>query len=193
MNYYKKVKLFNERKDYKNDVNTARLLLDFCGKNADKIFFVGTGLGRDTEIITKLKGKTIVGIEPRRSFHSDSEKKYREFNGILHKTNLGRFIKIQKKISGIVLFIHSFNHIPSNQIKLLARSLQKNTYIIIINPNPEIESIFGKTDKTVIKYWEANKIKKILKCKIIFDFFYHPIKLKNGKIFIREALLLWRN
>ena len=105
--------------------------------------------------------------------------------------NLGEFAN-KKKISGIFLFIHSINHITIKEIQKF-KKICKDSYIIIINPNPKIGKIVGKTDDTVISYLEMNDIEKLFKAKIIFDFFYHPIMLKRKRILLREAILLKTN
>jgi len=68
-------------------------------------------------------------------------------------------MKLSNKLSGIFIFIHSINHIPKKQISLLQKSI-KNSFIIIINPNPEIENIVGKTDSSVISYLNSKQIQK---------------------------------
>ncbi len=103
--------------------------------------------------------------------------------------NLGEFAKISNSLSGIFLFIHSINHIPKSQINAFQKAI-KNSYIIIVNPNPEIERIVGKVDKTVISYLDSKRIQKLLDSEIIFDFFYNLIKVKGKDIFLREALVL---
>ena len=191
MSYYEKLKKFNNRKDYAIDTNIAKLFLSYCLSKSHhkKIFIVGTGLGADYKITTNFKDLKIIGIEPRLSFQEVTSKTYSKFGGKLLPLNLGEFVKISKNLSGVFLFIHSINHIPKNQLDIFRKRI-KNSYIIVINPNSIIEKIVGKTDKTVISYLDSKKIKQILNCEIIFDFFYNPKKLKKSKIFLREALLL---
>jgi len=190
MSYYEKVKTFNLREDYKHDVNIAKLLLTYCISFTHKIFIIGTGLGGDLKILNDFNDVKIVGIEPRPEFHFQVESTYKKFGARILKMDLKQFVKKSKKISGICLFIHSINHIPENQIKLFARYIQKNSFIVIINPNPQIGKIIGKTDKTVITYLNSKKIQKLLNCDILFDFFYNPIKIKGSEVFLREAILL---
>jgi len=191
--YYEKVKKFNLREDYEYDVKSANLLLNYCISNSNKkkIFFIGTGIGGDIKIVKGIKNMQIKGIEPRISFQSEAEKIYKKQGGKLLKMNLGEFAN-KKKISGIFLFIHSINHITIKEIQKF-KKICKDSYIIIINPNPKIGKIVGKTDDTVISYLEMNDIEKLFKAKIIFDFFYHPIMLKRKRILLREAILLKTN
>ena len=65
--------------------------------------------------------------------------------------------------------------------------------IIIINPNPQIERVVGKTDNTVISYLNSKQIQKLLNAKIIFNFFYNSVKIKNENIFLREIIVLKKN
>lgn len=190
--YNKKLMIFNKRNDYKIDIKTAKLLLNFCEPNFYQVSFIGTGLGGDIKIISKLQGKKVIGVEPQKSLQLVSEKKYKKIDGEFYKMNLGEYVKLKKKINGIFLFVHSFNHIPETQIRSFGNAITKNSFVIIINPNPEIQKIIGKTDKTVIEYRKSSYIEKILGCKIIFDFFYNPVKLKSEKIHLREAILLKR-
>lgn len=189
--YIEKVKKFNERGDYSKDIKASQVLLEYCSSliRTKKIFIVGTGLGGDIKIIKKFKKFKITGIEPRLTFQEYSSEKYKRFGGKLLKMDLGEFVRITKKISGIFLFIHSINHIPKKQIKSLQKSI-RNSYIIIVNPNPQIEKIMGKTDNTVISYLSAKDIQKQLNCDIVCDFFYNLIKIKENEIFLREAILL---
>lgn len=192
--YFYKVKKFNQRKDYQKDVSTAKLFLEYCLtiKKIKNIYFIGTGLGGDSHIIKNIKNYKIIGIEPRETFQKEASKVYEKFGGELIKADLGEFIKSSKKVSGIFLFIHSVNHIPVKQIKQLQKSM-KNSLIIIINPNPEIENIVGKTDQTVISYLNSEKIKKLFQSEIIFDFFYNSVKIKENQIFLREVIVLKSN
>jgi hypothetical protein len=188
--YYEKIKKFNSKKNYEDDIKSAKLLLQYCIDNSKKkkVFFIGTGLGGDIKIIKGIKNIEIVGVEPRETFQDSAEKIYKKIGGKLLKMNLGQFLKI-KKLSGIFIFIHSINHITKKELK----ELQKvciDSYFIIINPNPEIGKVIGKTDDTVISYLEMNDIKKLLKTKMIFDYFYSPIQIKKREIFLREAILL---
>ena len=64
---------------------------------------------------------------------------------------------------------------------------------IIINPNPEIEKIVGKTDQTVISYLKAKEIETLLKSEIVFDFFYNKKKIKTKEIFLREIIIFKTN
>lgn len=189
--YYKKVEKFNSRIDYDEDVKYANLLLNYCISNSKKknIFFIGTGLGGDIQIAKGLQNVKITGIEPRETFQEKSEKAYKKIGGKLLKMNLGEFAKISNSLSGIFLFIHSINHIPKSQITAFQKSI-KNSYIIVVNPNPEIERIVGKVDKTVISYLDSKRIQKLLDSEIIFDFFYNLVKIKGKDIFLREALVL---
>jgi hypothetical protein len=189
--YYKKIEKFNSRTDYNEDIKHANLLLNYCILNSKKrnIFFIGTGLGGDIEIVRGLKNLEITGIEPRKSFQEEVEKVYKKINGKLLKMNLGEFTKTSKSLSGIFFFIHSINHIPKNQINLFQKAI-KNSYIIIINPNPEIEKVVGKVDNTVISYLDSKIIQKSLNCKIIFDYFYNLVELRKKDIFLREAIVL---
>lgn len=189
--YYRKVKKFNASARYNEDVKYANLLLNYCLLNSKKknIFFIGTGLGGDIQIIKGLKNVKIIGIEPRESFQEETEKAYKKIGGKLLKMNLGEFAKISNSLSGIFLFIHSINHIPKNQINAFQIAI-KNSYIIVVNPNPEIERIVGKVDKTVISYLDSKRIQKLLDSEIIFDFFYNLVKVKGKDIFLREALVL---
>jgi len=193
-NYINKVKKFNKRIDYTKDINTAQLFLKFCIPliKSKKIFFIGTGLGGDSKIIKNIKNFEIIGIEPRQTFQEYASKEYEKIGAKLLKKNLGDFAKSSKKISGIFLFIHSINHISKSQILKFER-IAKKSYIIIINPNPQIEKIVGKTDTTVISYLNSKQIQKLLDVEIIFDFFYNPIKIKNKNIFLREVIVLKKN
>lgn len=191
LDYYEKVKNFNKRSDYVYDINIGRLLLSYALDHKIKnITIVGTGLGKDAEIIKDVNNKKIIGIEPRTEFQKESYLRYQKFRGKLHKMNLGEFVNSQKRLSGIFLFVHSINHIPKKQLEAFGNSLQANSKIIIINPNPDIGKIVGKLDNTVISYLDSKRIQKILKCNIIFDFFYHQVDLKGHKMFLREAILL---
>lgn len=192
LDYYKKVKNFNRRSDYVYDINTGKLLLDYAlDRKIKNIIIVGTGLGKDFEIVKHAKNRKVIGIEPRIEFQKESIIKYQKFGGRLLNMNLEEFlIKSKNKISGIFLFIHSINHIPKKQLERFADSLQKNSKIIIINPNPSIGKIVGKLDDSVISYLDAKKIQNILRCKVIFDFFYHSVRLKGNEVFLREAILL---
>jgi hypothetical protein len=189
--YVIKVKKFNQREDYLKDIKASQLLLEYCMSltSSKEIFIVGTGLGGDVNIIKNSKRFKITGIEPRQTFQEYSSKIYKKIGGKLLKMDLGEFVRTSKKISGIFLFVHSINHIPKKQISLLQKSI-KNSYIIIVNPNPEIEKIVGKTDQTVISYLSSKQIQKLLNCEIVFDFFYNLVKIKENEIFLREAILL---
>jgi hypothetical protein len=189
--YIDKVKKFNEREDYDKDVEAAQLFLKYCLPliQSKKIFVVGTGLGGDIKIIKDIKNFKITGIEPRQTFHDYSLREYKKIGGELLKMDLGEFVKTNKSLSGIFLFIHSINHIPKKQIELLKKSM-KNSYIIILNPNPKIGKIVGKTDKTVISYLNSKQIQKLLNAKVIFDFFYNLVKIDEKEILLREAILL---
>jgi len=191
MSYYEKLKKFNNRKNYLIDTNTAKLFLSYCLTTSRhrEIFIIGTGLGADYRIITDFKNLKVIGIEPRSSFQGIASKTYCKFGGKLLQMNLGEFVKISKNLSGIFLFIHSINHIPKSQLDTFRKSIKKS-YIIIVNPNPDIEKIVGKTDKTVISYLNSKRIKKILNCETVFDFFYNPVKIKKSEIFLREAIVL---
>lgn len=192
MDYYlDKVKKFNQRIDYKIDVNIAKLLVNsiLSQNRSKKIFVVGTGLGGDTKIVKNLNEFEIIGIEPRKSFQTNAKKIYDKFGGKLEKCSLGDFVKTSKKLSGIFLFVHSINHIPINELEEISRVI-KQSYVIIINPNTELEKIAGKTDETVISYLNSKDINKILGGKIIFDFFYNQIIINEKSIFLREAILL---
>lgn len=190
--YIEKVKKFNEKDNYRLDVAVARLLLKNClaGKQ-NTLYVIGTGLGVDVDVVRDIKGIKVVGLEPRESFQKLAAEKYRKFGFKLYKVNLGQFVKLSpKSIGGVFLFMHSLNHIPYAQIRALDKILKKNSYIIVINPNPMIEKIKGKTDKTAIRYLNDRRIVKLLKSKVIFDFFYNPKPVRYQKIPIREALLL---
>jgi len=189
--YFEKLEKFNARIDYEHDVKYANLLLNYCISNSKKknIFFIGTGLGGDLRIVKGLKNVKITGIQPRETFQKKCEKAYEKISGKLLKMNLGEFVKTSYSLSGIFLFIHSINHIPKSQINAFQKSI-KNSYIIVINPNPEIERIVGKVDKTVISYLDSKRIQKLLDSEIIFDFFYNLVKIKGKDIFLREALVL---
>jgi len=191
MGYYDKVNQFNKRKDYTRDIQVSQLFLDYCISNSKmkNIFFIGSGLGKDLSIIKHSKGLKITGIEPRSNFHKEAWKAYEKLNAKLLKMSLGEFVEKSKKLTGIFLFIHSLNHIPRNEIKRFTKSI-KNSFIIIINPNPELEKLIGKTDITVISYLNSKNIEKILHCKILFDFYYNSVRLKGKQVFLREALLL---
>jgi len=189
--YFEKLEKFNARIDYEHDVKYANLLLNYCISNSKKknIFFIGTGLGGDLRIVKGLKNVKITGIQPRETVQKKSEKAYEKIGGKLLKMNLGEFAKISNSLSGIFLFIHSINHIPKSQINAFQKSI-KNSYIIVVNPNPEIERIVGKVDKTVISYLDSKKVQKLLDSEIIFDFFYNLVKVKGKDIFLRESLVL---
>ena len=192
MDYYiDKVKDFNKRIDYAKDLNIARLFLEFYMPliKSKKIFVIGAGLGGDSKIIKDVKNFKITGIEPRQTFQEYVSREYKKIGAKLLKINLGEFAKTSNSISGIFLFIHSINHIPKSQINAFQKTI-KNSYIIIINPNPEIGRIVGKVDKTVVSYLNSKKIQKLLDSEIIFDFFYNLIKVKGKDIFLREALVL---
>jgi len=192
MDYYiDKVKDFNKRIDYAKDVNTARLFLEFYMPliKSKKIFVIGAGLGGDSEIIKDVKNFKITGIEPRQTFQEHASREYKKIGAKLLKMNLGEFAKTSNSLSGIFLFIHSINHIPKNQINAFQKAI-KNSYIIVVNPNPEIERIVGKVDKTVISYLDSKRVQEVLDSEIIFDFFYNLVKVKGKDIFLREALVL---
>jgi len=192
MDYYiDKVKDFNKRIDYAKDVNTARLFLEFYMPliKSKKIFVIGAGLGGDSKIIKDVKNFKITGIEPRQTFQEHASREYKKIGAKLLKMNLGEFVKTSNSLSGIFLFIHSINHIPKSQINVFQKAI-KNSYIIVVNPNPEIERIVGKVDKTVISYLDSKRIQKLLDSEIIFDFFYNLVKVKGKDIFLREALVL---
>ena len=193
--YLMKVKKFNERSNYIYDIDTVKLFLDYYFNifPTKKIFVIGTGLGGDIKKINMLKGKKLIGIEPRIIFYENAKKIYQNLNGQIFNLSLGDWIsKSKSKLSGIFLFMHSINHIPQNEIKIFKQSI-KNSYILIINPNPEIGKIMGKTDKTVYSYLDKNNLEKILNSTTIFDFYYHPIMLKRKRILLREAILLKTN
>lgn len=192
MDYYEKVKNFNKRSDYAFDIDAGRLLLHHAlDDKIKKITIIGTGLGKDAEIIKNIRNVKITGIEPREEFQKESQARYRKFGGTLHNMSLGEFVRGSKrKMSGVFLFVHSINHIPKKQLHAFARSLQKNSKVIVINPNPQIGRVVGKLDDTVVSYLDAHEIQKILKCRIAFDFFYHQVQLKGTDIFLREAILL---
>ena len=193
-NYIDKVKKFNKKIDYTRDINTARLVLEYCIPlvKSKKIFFVGTGLGGDSKIVKNIRDFEIIGIEPRETFQEHATKQYNKIGAKLYKKNLGDFVKIFKKLSGIIFFIHSINHISKNQI-LAFEKITKKSYIIIINPNPQIERVVGKTDNTVISYLNSKQIQKLLNAEIVFDFFYNSVKIKNENIFLREIIVLKKN
>lgn len=191
MDYYEKIKKFNARDNYIKDIDTAKLFLIYCLsilKNK-KIFLIGTGLGGDLKVVKNLKNINVIGIEPRASFQDAAEKNYEAIGGKLLKMDLGEFIKTPENQPGIFLFIHSINHISEKQISLFQKSIH-NSYVIVINPNPNIEKVTGKTDKTVISYLYSKKIQKLLNCEIVFDFFYNLVKIKKTEIFLREGILL---
>lgn len=190
--YIEKVQKFNQKNNYILDVETGKLLLQYClPAKQKKIFVIGTGLGEDVDIVLNFKNMKITGIEPRQSFQEFAEKKYSKYRFKLLKQDLGEFSLTNKqKIGGIFLFIHSLNHIPHAQIKEFEKILKKNSYILLINPNPMIEKIKGKTDKTAFHYLNSKKISNLLKSKIIFDFFYNPKPVRGQRIPIREAILL---
>jgi len=193
-NYVDKVKKFNGKEDYLVDVKIAKFFLEnYLSKiKSKKIYFIGTGLGADSKIIEDVKNSKIIGLEPRDSFQEQAVKVYKNFGGKLIKVNLGEFSKDNSKLSGIFLFIHSINHIPKNQLRSFQK-IAKNSYIIIINPNPQIEKIVGKTDTTVISYLNAKEIEDILKSKIVFDLFYNKKKIRTKEIFLREVIILKTN
>jgi len=188
--YYEKIKKFNSKKNYEDDIKSAKLLLQYCIDNSKKkkVFFIGTGLGGDIKIVKGIKNIEVTGVEPRETFQDSAEKVYKKIGGKLLKMNLGQFSKT-KKLSGIFMFIHSINHITKKELEQLQKACV-NSYFIIINPNPEIEKVIGKTDDTVISYLKMNDIKKILKTTMIFDYFYSPIQIKKREIFLREIILL---
>jgi hypothetical protein len=190
MDYYKKIRQFNKRKDYSKDVFVAQLFLEYCIRDSKikNVFFIGTGLGKDLKIINNSKGLKISGIEPRVNFHKEASKAYEKLNAKLLKMGLGKFVEKSKKLTGIFLFIHSLNHIPKTELEKFSNAI-KNSFIIIINPNPELEGIVGKTDKTVITYLNSKKIEKILGCHLLFDFYYNPVCLKGKEVFLRQVLL----
>ena len=189
--YIEKVKKFNEKDNYKLDIRVANMLIKNHVSNKQKtLYIIGTGLGEDLEVAKNITGLRIIGLEPRPTFQEIAAKKYKKFGYQLLKEDLGQFVKSSKSTVGFFLFMHSFNHIPYRQIKALEKILKKDSYIIIINPNPMIEKIKGKTDKTAIRYLNSEKISKMLNSQIIFDFFYNPKPVKYQKIPIREALLL---
>ncbi|PBO85638.1 MAG: hypothetical protein COA77_03420 [Thaumarchaeota archaeon] len=190
--YIEKVKKFNQKDNYHLDIETGKLLIKYCLTSKQKIFYViGTGLGEDIEIVKSFKNVKIIGIEPRITFQEFAEKKYSKFGFKLIKQDLGEFTSsYSHKIYGIFLFIHSLNHIPHAQIKSLEKIMKKDSYILVINPNPLIEQIKGKTDKTAFHYLNSKKISNLLKSEIIFDFFYNPKPVRGQRIPIREAILL---
>ncbi len=192
--YIDKVKKFNKKIDYTKDINTAHLLLKYCMPlvKSKKIFFIGTGLGGDSKIVKNIRDFEIIGIEPRQTFQEHAAKQYKKIGAKLYKKNLSDFSKTFKKLSGIFFFIHSINHISKNQI-LEFKKITKKSYIIIINPNPQIEKVVGKTDNTVISYLNSKQIQKLLDAEIVFDFFYNSVKIKNENIFLREVIVLKKN
>lgn len=192
--YIDKVKKFNNREDYLGDIKTAKFFLENYLSNikSKKIYFIGTGLGGDSKIIEGIKNPKVIGIEPRDSFQEQATKAYNNFGGKLMKMDLGEFSKKKSKLSGIFLFIHSINHISKNQLRCFQKII-KNSFIIIINPNPQIEKIVGKTDQTVISYLNAKEIGTLLKSEIVFDFFYNKKKIKTKEIFLREIIILKTN
>lgn len=189
--YFDKVQKFNKREDYRDDINIAKLLLKNCLESLKnrEIFVIGTGLGGDSAILQDITDCKITGIEPRESFQEEVSKIYKKKNWKFIKCDLGEFVKLSESRSGIFLFIHSINHIPKKQIESLKKVIKKS-FIIIINPNPEIEKIFGKTDNTVISYLNSKQIKKLFSSEIVFDLFYHQILIKNKNILLREAIVL---
>jgi len=192
MSYYQKVRAFNKRTEYSEDIKFGNLLLEYCVNvyHKKKIFVIGTGLGGDIKVFKGIKSKLIVGIEPRKQFYTKAVKEYQRLGGTLLNLNLGQFVeKSNQKLTGIFVFMHSINHIPRKELKVLAKSM-KNSLIIIINPNPQLTKITGKTDKTVISYLSAKRIQKIFDCNVVFDFFYGLIKIKGKNLLLREALLL---
>jgi hypothetical protein len=193
-NYIDKVKKFNDREDYLKDIKTAKFFLENYLSNvkSKKIYFIGTGLGGDSKIIQGIKNPKVIGVEPRDTFQEQATKVYNNFGGKLMKMDLGEFSKINSKLSGIFLFIHSINHISKNQL-MYFQKIVKNSFIIIINPNPEIEKIVGKTDQTVISYLKAKEIETLLKSEIVFDFFYNKKKIKTKEIFLREIIIFKTN
>lgn len=154
------------------------------------LYIIGTGLGEDIESAKNIKGLKIIGLEPRDTFQQIAAKKYTRYGHRLFKGDLEQFAKKYKNIRGVFLFMHSLNHIPHRQIREFEKNIKRNSYIVLVNPNPSIEKIKGKTDKTAIHYLNSKKIVKLLKSEIIFDFFYNPKPVKYQKIPIREALLL---
>ena len=193
-NYIDKDKKINKKIDYTRDINTARLVLEYCIPlvKSKRIFFVGTGLGGDSKIVKNIRDFEIIGIEPRETFQKYATKQYNKIGSKVYKKNLGDFVKRFKKLSGIFFFIHSINHISKNQI-LAFEKITKKSYIIIINPNPQIERVVGKTDNTVISYLNSKQIQKLLNAEIIFNFFYNSVKIKNENIFLREIIVLKKN
>ncbi len=190
--YIEKVHKFNQKDNYLLDINTGKLLIKYClTKNHKILYVIGTGLGEDIEIVRNFKNLKIIGIEPRETFQKFAEKKYSKFGFKLIKQDLGEFVESNsQKISGIFLFIHSLNHIPQSQIKLLEKLMKKDSYILAINPNPMIEKIKGTTDKTAFHYLSSKKVSDLLKSEIVFDFFYNPKPVRSQIIPIREAILL---
>ena len=193
-NYINKIKKFNDREDYLEDIKTAKFFLENYLSNikSKKIYFIGTGLGGDSKIIQDIENPKVIGVEPRDTFQEQATKVYNNFGGKLMKMDLGEFSKINSKLSGIFLFIHSINHISKNQLRHFQK-IVKNSFIIIINPNPQIEKIVGKTDQTVISYLNAKEIQTLLKSEIVFDFFYNKKKIKTKEIFLREIIILKTN
>jgi len=190
--YFNKVKKFNTRKDYQFDVDAASLFLEYClsNKKLKELFIVGTGLGADIPMIKKLKTVQITGIEPRPIFYEKALKVYQKINGKLLNVTLGDFVKNSHgSLHGIFLFMHTINHIPRIELKRLKERI-KDSFVIIINPNPNIGKIVGKLDDSIISYLNVKQIHKIFNGKIIYDFFYHSIRLKDKDILLREAILL---
>lgn len=189
--YIEKVKKFNEKDNYKLDIRVANMLIkNHISDKQKTLYIIGTGLGEDLEVASNIKNLKVIGLEPRPTFQEIAARKYSKFGYRLLKTDLGQFVKSSKSMVGVFLFMHSFNHIPYRQIRALEKILKKDSYIVVINPNPMIEKIKGKTDKTAIRYLNSEKISKMLDSKILFDFFYNPKPVRYQKIPIREALLL---
>ena len=78
--YIEKVQKFNQKDNYLLDIQTGKLLINYCISSKQKILYViGTGLGEDIEIIRNLRNVKIIGIEPRTTFQKFAEKKYSKF------------------------------------------------------------------------------------------------------------------
>ena len=190
--YFDKVNQWNQRSDYKNDLQVISLLTNYSLSNAVQkdIFIIGTGLGADLESLSKFSPlNSIVGIEPITEFYKTALEKYEKFQAKLFNVNLKTFSLENNNLSGVFIFSHSINHISKEELSEFAKSIKKS-YIVISNPNPEFPKRFWWTDDTILHYLSGDEIANILNCEKIFDFFYNLVEINNETIFVRNAIVL---
>lgn len=190
--YFEKVKNWNLRKDYSNDLEVIKLLVQYCLNLSETkdVFIIGTGLGSDLESIKNIPNvKSITGIEPIASFYQEALERYNSSGAKVLNLDLKKFTSLNRELSGVFIFSHSINHIKKEELLEFKKAIKKS-FIIISNPNPDFPKRFWWTDETILYYLSGDEIAEILDCEKIFDFFYNLVEIKGETIFVRNAIAL---